>query len=170
MAPNTVVIGIDTDAGTALVHRLVNGELYLAAPGPAGGADPLAWVCWRLDPEHRVVALGLHGIAQALALLCLAVGYREPDWRRWRWRWRRCRAEARSPSRGSWNGGCDGRRAVMASGVISDVLLVAGLVIVVGSCAGMAVFDDPLYRLHLVTPAAMLGSTGICASIDGGTG
>ena len=52
-----------------------------------------------------------------------------------------------------------------ATGVISDVLLVAGLVIVVCSCAGMAVFDDPLDRLHLVTPAAMLGSTGICASI-----
>ena len=51
------------------------------------------------------------------------------------------------------------------TGVISDVLLVAGLVIVVGSCAGMAVFDDPLDRLHLTTPAAMLGSTGICASV-----
>ena len=53
----------------------------------------------------------------------------------------------------------------MLTEVISDVLLVAGLVIVVCSCAGMAVFDDPLDRLHLVTPAAMLGSTGICASI-----
>ena len=52
-----------------------------------------------------------------------------------------------------------------ATGVVSVVLLVAGLVIVVCSCAGMAVFDDPLDRLHLVTPAAMLGSTGICASI-----
>jgi multisubunit Na+/H+ antiporter MnhG subunit len=51
------------------------------------------------------------------------------------------------------------------TGAISDVLLIAGLVIVVCSCAGMAVFDDPLERLHLVTPAAMLGSTGICASI-----
>jgi multisubunit Na+/H+ antiporter MnhG subunit len=49
--------------------------------------------------------------------------------------------------------------------VISDVLLVAGLIIVVCSCAGMAVFDDPLDRLHLASPAAMLGSTGICASI-----
>ena len=29
----------------------------------------------------------------------------------------------------------------------------------------MAVLDDPLDRLHLTTPAAMLGSTGICASI-----
>ncbi len=51
------------------------------------------------------------------------------------------------------------------TGVISVVLLVAGLVIVVGSCAGMAVLDDSLDRLHLTTPAAMLGSTGICASV-----
>jgi multisubunit Na+/H+ antiporter MnhG subunit len=54
---------------------------------------------------------------------------------------------------------------VTVTGVISAVLLVAGLVIVVGSCAGMAVLDDPLDRLHLTTPAAMLGSTGICASV-----
>jgi multicomponent Na+:H+ antiporter subunit G len=53
----------------------------------------------------------------------------------------------------------------MVTGVISAVLLVAGLAIVVGSCAGMAVLDDPLDRLHLTTPAAMLGSTGICASV-----
>ena len=51
------------------------------------------------------------------------------------------------------------------TGVISPVLLVAGLAIVVGSCAGMAVLDDPLDRLHLTTPAAMLGSAGICASV-----
>ncbi len=51
------------------------------------------------------------------------------------------------------------------TGVISVVLLLAGLVIVVASCAGMAVLDDPLDRMHLTTPAAMLGSTGICASI-----
>lgn len=51
------------------------------------------------------------------------------------------------------------------TGVISAVLLVAGLVIVVCSCAGMAVLDDPLDRLHLATPAAMLGSAGICAAI-----
>ena len=51
------------------------------------------------------------------------------------------------------------------TGVISAVLLVAGLVVVVGSCAGMAVLDDPLDRMHLTTPAAMLGSTGICASV-----
>ena len=48
---------------------------------------------------------------------------------------------------------------------VSAILLVAGLVIVVGSCAGMAVLDDPLDRLHLTTPASMLGSTGICASV-----
>ena len=52
-----------------------------------------------------------------------------------------------------------------ATGVISAVLLVAGLAVVVGSCAGMAVLDDPLDRLHLTTPAAMLGSAGICASV-----
>ena len=51
------------------------------------------------------------------------------------------------------------------TGVISAVLLVAGLIVVLGSCAGMAVFDDPLDRLHLTTPAAMLGSTGIGASV-----
>jgi multicomponent Na+:H+ antiporter subunit G len=49
--------------------------------------------------------------------------------------------------------------------VISAVLLVAGLIIVVCSCAGMAVLDDPLDRLHLTTPAAMLGSTAICAAV-----
>ena len=52
-----------------------------------------------------------------------------------------------------------------ATGVISAVLLVAGLLVVVGSCAGMAVLGDPLDRLHLTTPAAMLGSTGICAAV-----
>ena len=51
------------------------------------------------------------------------------------------------------------------TGVVSAVLLVAGLMVVVGSCAGMAVLDDPLDRLHLTTPAAMLGSTGICAAV-----
>jgi multisubunit Na+/H+ antiporter MnhG subunit len=51
------------------------------------------------------------------------------------------------------------------TGVISAVLLVAGLAVVAGSCVGMAVLDDPLDRLHLVTPAAMLGSTGICAAV-----
>ena len=56
------------------------------------------------------------------------------------------------------------------TGVISDVLLVAGLAVVVGSCIGMAVLDDPLDRMHLTTPAAMLGSTGICAAVVVRTG
>jgi multisubunit Na+/H+ antiporter MnhG subunit len=51
------------------------------------------------------------------------------------------------------------------TGIVSAVLLMAGLVVVVGSCVGMAVLDDPLDRLHLTTPAAMLGSAGICASV-----
>ena len=41
----------------------------------------------------------------------------------------------------------------------------AGLAVVVGSCVAMAVLDDALDRLHLTTPAAMLGSAGICASV-----
>ena len=39
---------------------------------------PCAWVGWRSGPEHRVVALGLAGTVQALAILCLAVGFSEP--------------------------------------------------------------------------------------------
>ncbi len=49
--------------------------------------------------------------------------------------------------------------------VVSDVALVAGLVIVLASCAGMALIDDPMDKLHLVTPAAMLGAVGICAAV-----
>lgn len=39
---------------------------------------PCAWVCWRGEPERRLVALGLTGTVQSLALLCLALGYAEP--------------------------------------------------------------------------------------------
>ena len=39
---------------------------------------PCAWVCWRSGAEHRVVALGLAGTVQAMAVLCLAIGYGEP--------------------------------------------------------------------------------------------
>lgn len=39
---------------------------------------PCAWVCWRGKSEERLVALGLTGTVQALALLCLAVGFQEP--------------------------------------------------------------------------------------------
>jgi multicomponent Na+:H+ antiporter subunit G len=54
---------------------------------------------------------------------------------------------------------------VTVSAVIAAVLLVAGLVVVTAACVGMAIFDDPLDRMHLTTPAAMLGSTGICAAV-----
>lgn len=50
-------------------------------------------------------------------------------------------------------------------GVVSAILLVAGLVVVAGSCIGIAVMDDPLDRLHLVTPAAMLGAVALCAAV-----
>lgn len=49
--------------------------------------------------------------------------------------------------------------------MVSVALLVAGLAIVLASCIGVAVMDDPMDRLHLATPAAMLGSVGVCASI-----
>lgn len=39
---------------------------------------PCAWVCWRGEVERRMVALGLTGTVQALALLCLAAGFAEP--------------------------------------------------------------------------------------------
>ncbi|MGH3418286.1 MAG: MrpF/PhaF family protein [Streptosporangiaceae bacterium] len=70
--------------------RCRDGRARLAGGATGGGADradvrgpehdriPCAWVCWRFGPEHRVVALGLAGPVQALAILCLAVGYREP--------------------------------------------------------------------------------------------
>lgn len=54
--------------------------------------------------------------------------------------------------------------------MISVILLVAGLGIVVASGVGMAVMDDPMDRLHLVTPAAMLGAVGVCASVVVRTG
>ncbi len=49
--------------------------------------------------------------------------------------------------------------------VISDILLVVGLVTVAGSCVGIAVMDDPLDRLHLVTPAAMIGAVAVSAAV-----
>lgn len=39
---------------------------------------PCAWVCWRGEAERRMVGLGLAGMVQALALLCLSVGFGEP--------------------------------------------------------------------------------------------
>ena len=34
---------------------------------------PCAWVCWRSGAEHRVVALGLAGTVQALAVVLAAL-------------------------------------------------------------------------------------------------
>ncbi|MGH9070822.1 MAG: monovalent cation/H(+) antiporter subunit G [Acidimicrobiales bacterium] len=52
-----------------------------------------------------------------------------------------------------------------ATSLVSDVLLVAGLAVVVASCAGVALIDEPMAKVHLVAPAALLGTTGICAAI-----
>lgn len=49
--------------------------------------------------------------------------------------------------------------------VITGGLLVVGLVTVVCSCVGIAVMDDPLDRLHLVTPAATIGAIAVSASV-----
>ena len=48
-----------------------------------------------------------------------------------------------------------------ATGVVSVVLLVAGLVIVVGSCVGMAVLDDPLLKMVALT----VGGLGVFAAL-----
>ena len=110
-------------------------------------------------PEDRLVALGLTGTVQSLILLFLAVGFAEPALASLAAVLAVMSTGARSLSPASWSGGCD--RVTSTDRV---VLLVAGLVIVVSSCAGMAVLDDPMDRLHLVTPASTLGSTGICAA------
>ena len=49
--------------------------------------------------------------------------------------------------------------------VVSAVLLVIALVTVAASCVGIAVMDDPLDRLHLVTPAAMIGAVALSAAV-----
>jgi multicomponent Na+:H+ antiporter subunit G len=49
--------------------------------------------------------------------------------------------------------------------VIAVVLLAFGVAVIVASCVGMAVLDDPMDRLHLVTPASTLGVTGACAAV-----
>lgn len=49
--------------------------------------------------------------------------------------------------------------------LVSDVFLVAGLAVVVASCVGVALIDEPMAKIHLVTPAALLGTTGICAAV-----
>jgi multicomponent Na+:H+ antiporter subunit G len=44
-------------------------------------------------------------------------------------------------------------------------LLVVGLAVILISCVGMAVLDDPMDRLHLVTPASTLGVGAACAAV-----
>ncbi len=49
--------------------------------------------------------------------------------------------------------------------VVAIVLLVVGLGVIVASCVGIAVLDDPMDRLHLVTPASTLGVSAACAAV-----
>jgi multicomponent Na+:H+ antiporter subunit G len=50
-------------------------------------------------------------------------------------------------------------------GVVSIMLLVVGAAVIAGSALGMALLDDPLDRIHLVTPASTVGVVGVCAAI-----
>ena len=45
------------------------------------------------------------------------------------------------------------------------VLLAVGVAVILVSCVGMAVLDDPMDRLHLVTPASTLGVAAACAAV-----
>jgi multicomponent Na+:H+ antiporter subunit G len=53
----------------------------------------------------------------------------------------------------------------MIVNVVSVVLLVIGAAVIAGSCIGLAVLDDALDRIHLVTPASTIGVVAICAAI-----
>ena len=49
--------------------------------------------------------------------------------------------------------------------VVAIVFLGVGLAVIVASCVGMAVLDDPMDRLHLVTPASTIGVSAACAAV-----
>ncbi len=53
----------------------------------------------------------------------------------------------------------------MIAEVVADVLLGLGVAVIAASSLGMALLDDPLHRLHLVTPAAVLGVPLVCAAV-----
>jgi multicomponent Na+:H+ antiporter subunit G len=48
---------------------------------------------------------------------------------------------------------------------VAVALLSIGLAVILISCVGMAVLDDAMDRLHLVTPASTLGVTAACAAV-----
>jgi multicomponent Na+:H+ antiporter subunit G len=48
---------------------------------------------------------------------------------------------------------------------VAVVLLSIGLLVIVLSCVGVAILDDPMDRLHLVTPASTVGVTAACAAV-----
>jgi multisubunit Na+/H+ antiporter MnhG subunit len=51
------------------------------------------------------------------------------------------------------------------SGAFTVALLAVGLLVVMASCIGVSVLDDPLDRLHLVTPASTIGVGACCAAV-----
>lgn len=52
----------------------------------------------------------------------------------------------------------------MRDGIVIGLVAV-GLAVVLASCLGMAALDDPLDRLHLVTPASTIGVGAVCAAV-----
>lgn len=54
--------------------------------------------------------------------------------------------------------------------LVSSVLLFLGVGIVTVSCISTAIMSDPLDRLHMISPAAMLGSVLLCAGVAVHTG
>lgn len=49
--------------------------------------------------------------------------------------------------------------------VIAEVLLALGVAVIAASSLGVAVLEDPMHRLHLVTPAALIGVPLVAASV-----
>jgi len=56
----------------------VNEAFLAAAVALLVALLPCGWVCWRAEPESRLVALSLAGTIQSLVLLLIAVGSGEP--------------------------------------------------------------------------------------------
>lgn len=48
---------------------------------------------------------------------------------------------------------------------VSDALLAFGVLLMAASSVGIALLDDPIHRLHLLTPAPLLATPAIAAAV-----
>lgn len=48
---------------------------------------------------------------------------------------------------------------------VADALLAVGVLVVAASSIGLALLTDPMHRLHLVTPASVLGVPAVAAAV-----